>query len=115
METLRLRIDEIDGKILGLLSEFIELLGKRNQIVKEIAIRKKEENHPVRDIEREREVIQRMRTLAADKGINPDVATKIYRMILEDSAIQQDQIMTREHRQIKEPSWRGCCDYSKEA
>ncbi|MCF0144774.1 MAG: chorismate synthase, partial [Firmicutes bacterium] len=74
LETYRESIDEIDGKLLKLFEERMELSGK-------IAKYKKANNIPVQDEKREAEKLTAIERQVADS--NSDYAGRLYRLIFE--------------------------------
>ena len=70
LEEVRAEIDRVDQQI-------IELLGKRAELVRSLGKFKK--GGPVRDPERERRVLEKVKGLALDRGLSPDFVEKVYR------------------------------------
>ncbi|MHC4664249.1 MAG: chorismate mutase [Planctomycetota bacterium] len=71
----RRKIDEIDGRIL-------DLLARRMALAREIAALKTGENAPLRDMQREKAVIQRLRRKAVFAGLDDDFASEIFHRIM---------------------------------
>ncbi|MCH2449300.1 MAG: bifunctional chorismate mutase/prephenate dehydrogenase [Gracilimonas sp.] len=84
LESPRKRIDEIDEKILDLLSE-------RGDIVRDVIKRKVENQLPVFVPAREEEKTKAFKELAKNKGIDPDWAEDFLRMIMTASRATQSQ------------------------
>jgi len=84
LESPRKRIDEIDEKILDLLSE-------RGDIVRDVIKRKVENQLPVFVPTREEEKTKAFKELAKNKGIDPDWAEDFLRMIMTASRATQSQ------------------------
>ena len=76
LEALREKIDEID-------SEIISLMQKRISIAQDIASVKKANNLPIHIPEREKAVIDKIRALASEKGLDPDTIEDIYKLLIE--------------------------------
>ncbi|MDI6710187.1 MAG: prephenate dehydratase [Bacillota bacterium] len=76
---LRESIDALDGRL-------VELLARRTALAREIGRLKR---GPVRDPRREREVIARVRRLAAGYGLDPETAEGVFRLILTHSVMVQ--------------------------
>jgi chorismate mutase len=76
IEDLRKRIDKIDNRILTMLRERVEL-------AREISKVKAEKNLPIRDVVRERGVIERAVTWAREEGLNQKIAGDIFKAIIE--------------------------------
>lgn len=75
---LRLKINEVDEELLDLIIE-------RLRIVQEIGQVKKENGVGIIDENREKEILDRLIAKADEKGINPDVVRKIWRVLMEIS------------------------------
>ncbi len=86
MERLRKLIDNVDLMILSMLSV-------RRQIVHQIAIEKSTNGFPVRDLRREKKILSRIRTAAQKQGLNAETVESIYKIIIEDSSRQQEEIL----------------------
>ena len=84
IERLRKEIDSIDNKI-------VELLSKRKGIVKKIAGIKKQENKPVIDNKREQEIINRLKKLSKEKGLDENFIESIYETIINYSRNEQEK------------------------
>jgi chorismate mutase/prephenate dehydrogenase len=84
LESPRKRIDEIDEKILDLLSE-------RGDIVRDVIKRKVENQLPVFVPAREEEKTKAFKELAKSKGIDPNWAEDFLRMIMTASRATQSQ------------------------
>ncbi len=84
IEELRKEVNRIDGALITLLSE-------RRKISLKIIKEKTKSNKPVREKEREAEIIERIKALALKKKIDPQTAEHIFNEIIEDSVkIQQN-------------------------
>jgi len=71
----RERIDDIDRKL-------VRLLARRQQIVDEVAETKVETGRPARDASREEQLLDRVRSLADEAGLAPDLVARLYEHIL---------------------------------
>ncbi len=71
LEEVRSEIDSVDLQI-------IELLGQRAELVRSLGKLKK--GRLVRDPERERKVLEKVRGMALDRGLSPDFVEKVYRI-----------------------------------
>lgn len=78
IKDLRLKIDEIDKNLLDL---FIERL----QVVKEIGEEKQKNGMAVIDDVREQEVLSHLVERAKNKGVNPEVVRKLWKVLMEIS------------------------------
>lgn len=75
IQSLREQIDSIDSRV-------AQLLGQRTKLVQQIG-NAKGSQIPVRDLQREDEVIHRVRQLAGQNGFEPNVMEEIYRRLME--------------------------------
>jgi len=76
LSDLRRNIDRLDGQIIILLRERVAL-------AKRISKLKLQKGLPIRDNGREREVLDRVAANAERGGINPELAKKIFKEIIE--------------------------------
>ncbi len=72
---LRARIDEIDHKML-------DLLIKRNEVIKEVASVKQKTGFGIRDFTRERELLENRGNLGEEGGLRREVIESLFRVIL---------------------------------
>jgi chorismate mutase len=86
IEELRNEIDRIDDEI-------INLLGKRKDLVAEIAKIKKESDNPVYDKDREQKIIGKLKKMAKEKGLDENFVSSLYAIILKDSKENQERIV----------------------
>ncbi|MFQ5423075.1 MAG: bifunctional chorismate mutase/prephenate dehydrogenase [Phycisphaerae bacterium] len=75
LSVLRAMIDAVDRDLL-------QLLGRRYALVAEIADYKREHTVPIRDLQRERELIRDRRDRAVPLGLSPDLTESLFRLIL---------------------------------
>lgn len=78
MDVLRKKIDKIDEQIL-------KLLKKRVDVVEKIGKYKKNNNIPIKDVKREKEVIEVLVKKAKEYGLSKDIIQKIWRNIFDYS------------------------------
>jgi chorismate mutase/prephenate dehydratase len=89
MQRIRTAIEAVDREILA-------QLRKRMDLAAAIAAAKLESAAPFRDQAREQQVLDRVRRLAAEGGLDPHSVEKLYRDIMEMSiARQQDHVRSR--------------------
>ncbi|ARC36119.1 chorismate mutase [Paracoccus yeei] len=88
MHALRARIDELDGRLVALLSE-------RAALIDEAARIKLREGLPARIDSRVEEVAANARRLAEEKGLDPDLAESLWRMMMEHFIAQEDRLLSR--------------------
>jgi chorismate mutase/prephenate dehydrogenase len=84
LEDLRKRLSALDAAL-------IELIAQRQEIVSEVSAHKISTGAPTRDYAREREILERVRTQAAELGAEPDVAEHVMRLLIRSSLTKQEQ------------------------
>ena len=82
LQALREELEDLDRDIL-------ELLKRRMQRVEDVARVKLEAAVPFRDHQREERVLQRVRGLAVERGLDPHSVERLYRRIMEMSIAHQ--------------------------
>lgn len=87
MPALRALIDAIDR-------DTLQLFARRMALVSEIAALKREGGVPIRDLERERQVLSERRDRAAELGLPTGVIESIYRLLLVASRDMQASMRT---------------------
>jgi len=75
MENLRKRIDEIDARI-------VELISERVHVAEQIGSEKKEQGKFIEDVEREHKVLERVKSIARKKNVSEDDVENIYEKII---------------------------------
>ncbi|MBI2852700.1 MAG: prephenate dehydratase [Chloroflexi bacterium] len=75
IEDLRKRIDEIDAQVVGLVAERMRVAGQ-------IGEEKKKEGRQITDNERERLVIERVKSIALHEKIDPQDIESLYRLLM---------------------------------
>jgi chorismate mutase-like protein len=88
LQNFRERIDAIDEKIIRLISE-------RLGICKEVAEFKSWNDIPMMQPERVNEVLRKRKELADELLINPALVGNIYKLIVEEACILEDEIIER--------------------
>ncbi len=78
LQDLRKTTDEIDIKIIKLLSE-------RLKLARQIGQEKKESEKPIEDRQREAQVIKNVRDLAKKEGVSPEDVERIYKLVIKAS------------------------------
>ncbi|AWR85419.1 chorismate mutase [Meiothermus taiwanensis] len=81
LEGLRLQINAIDARIVGLLAQ-------RARLAKEAA-RLAQGQVPIESKDRQEQIIQHVRYMAEHQGLSPNVAERIYRTILSEFAAME--------------------------
>ena len=80
---LRTRIDALDARLVALLAE-------RSRLIDEAARIKARENLPARIDSRVEEVAHNARRLAEEEGLHPDLAERIWRLMVEHFIAQEE-------------------------
>lgn len=84
IEALRKEIDSIDETILDLLSE-------RKAAIKKIAAIKKKLNKPIVDNGREKQIVERLKKIAGEKGLDKNFIASLYKSIIRNSRKEQKE------------------------
>ena len=84
LDELRKRLSDVDR-------ELIDLIAARQKIVAEIGAHKMQNAVPIRDYEREREVLKGARERALGLGLDPDIAEEIMRPLIRTSLTHQER------------------------
>ncbi len=75
LPVLRAMIDAIDHEVL-------QLLARRNGLIADIAVHKREHHLPIRDPQRERDIISDRRDRGQSLGLNPELLESMWRLIM---------------------------------
>ncbi len=86
IEELRKKINEIDRKL-------IELLAERRKISKEVVVAKKEDGKPIRDQQREMELLNKIISVGKEYNLDSHFITKIFYEIIDDSVRLQQKYL----------------------
>jgi 4-amino-4-deoxychorismate mutase len=86
LKEFRERIDAIDEKI-------VRLIGERLGICSEVAHFKSEHDIPMMQPERVKEVLVKRKRLADEFALNPALIENIYKLIVEEACILEDEII----------------------
>ena len=90
LEDLRQRVNDLDRQLLALVAE-------RKAVSEEVARVKRATGKPTRDYEREREVIMGVRAMAAERGVSPELAEQLLRLLIRSSLTTQEQASVVAH------------------
>ncbi|MFV0293589.1 MAG: chorismate mutase [Paracoccus sp. (in: a-proteobacteria)] len=90
MTTLRAHIDALDARLIALLAE-------RSQLIDRAAWIKARENLPARIESRVEEVAALARNRAADAGLDPDLAERLWRLMMEHFIAQEEAQLGGSH------------------
>lgn len=88
LEDCREKIDKID-------KEIMILLGRRFKIVKKVAFFKKRNNLRIEDKSREKEVLEKVKTIGTEVEISHTWLLKLFRLIIQESKKIQKRINSR--------------------
>ena len=80
---LRQKLDQIDADIISLIAE-------RQFNVEQIGNVKLSTNSPTRDYQREKQVIEKVKSHAKQQGLDPEIAQKIFELVIETSLSKQE-------------------------
>lgn len=96
---LRDRISALDEKLLALLAE-------RRQLAVEVGKAKLASHRPVRDIDRERDMLERLIALGKPHHLDAHYITRLYQLIIEDSVLTQQALLQKHLNKINPHSAR---------
>lgn len=88
MPDLRARIDALDARLIALLAE-------RSALIDEAARIKTRENLPARIDSRVEQVAENARRLAVQQGLDPDLAERLWRVMMDHFIAQEDRVLSR--------------------
>ena len=98
INNLRVKINELDTKLIALLSE-------RRSLSKEVIKSKNADNRPVRDLKRESELLDKIIEIGQEKGLDVHYVTKIFHEVIEDSVrLQQTFLIKSENKKEEKES-----------
>ena len=83
---LRTKISALDEKLLALLAE-------RRSLAVEVGRAKLDSHRPVRDIDRERDLLEHLITLGKTHQLDAHYITRLYQLIIEDSVLTQQALL----------------------
>ena len=87
MPELRVRIDALDAQL-------VALLARRSALIDEAARIKTREHLPARIDSRVEEVAANARRLADEYGLDPDLAERIWRLMMDHFIAQEDRALS---------------------
>lgn len=96
---LRERISALDLKLLALLAE-------RRKLAVEVAQSKMHSHRPIRDKEREKELINALIVEGKKRGLDGNYITRVYQLIIEDSVLTQQALLQQHLNQTSSDSAR---------
>jgi chorismate mutase/prephenate dehydrogenase len=83
LEDLRQRVTDIDRALIALVAE-------RKAVSEEVARVKRASGTPTRDYQRERDVILGVRSIASERGVSPELAEQLLRLLIRSSLTTQE-------------------------
>ena len=90
LEDLRQRVTDIDRQLIALVAE-------RTAVSQEVARVKRATGKPTRDYGRERDVILGVRAVASERGVSPELAEQLLRLLIRSSLTTQEQASVVAH------------------
>ena len=96
---LRDKISALDEKLLALLAE-------RRGLAVEVGKAKLASHRPVRDIDRERDLLERLMTLGKKHHLDAHYITRLFQLIIEDSVLTQQTLLQQHLNKINPHSAR---------
>ncbi len=90
LDALRQRVTDIDRALIALVAE-------RKAVSEQVAQVKRATGKPTRDYERERDVILGVRALAAERGVSPELAEQLLRLLIRSSLTTQEHASVVAH------------------
>jgi len=85
LDELRKKIDEVDSRI-------VRLIAERIKIAEEIGEVKKKLGKQIEDLNREQVVLDNVKEIAGQQGLNPDDIESIYRQIIAASKNMEGEV-----------------------
>ncbi|QCI17784.1 chorismate mutase [Buchnera aphidicola (Acyrthosiphon lactucae)] len=86
--TFRDEINNIDKKI-------VKLLAERKTLVLKIAQCKIKNNQAIRDLEREKKMLQKLTCLGKKNHLKPEYITRLFQLIIEESVLTQKKLLQK--------------------
>lgn len=86
-----MEIEEIRSELERIDREILERVAERQRLVRAVEEEKARLGRPIRDFAREREIIERIRRLAGDAGVDPDLAQRLLELLIRSSLTAQEK------------------------
>lgn len=86
-------INSIRNEISHLDSELLRILSQRRGLSRSVATEKQKKKKPLRDQQRERELLQSLVQKASEAGLDSHYVTSLYKTIIEDSVLYQQDFL----------------------
>lgn len=94
--TKALSLDEIRTSITQIDNQLLSLLAQRREISLQVAINKQSELRPIRDLEREVELLKALIHRGKEKKLDSNYVTRLYHIIIQDSVeLQQRYVQSQ--------------------
>lgn len=84
------------GKISALDEELLKLLAQRRSLAIEVAQAKMTTHRPIRDIDRERDLLEHLITLGKSHKLDAHYITRLFQLIIEDSVLTQQALLQKQ-------------------
>lgn len=97
---------DLRDKISALDAQLLELLGKRRQLAVEVGKAKLASHRPVRDIDREKDLLERLIALGKAHHLDAHYITRLFQLIIEDSVLTQQALLQQHLNQTNPASAR---------
>lgn len=86
-----MNLDDLRDQLTAVDRAILELVARRNAIATSIGARKQDRDLPTRDFSREREVLDGARSRALELGLDPSIAERLLRVLIESSLTTQEE------------------------
>lgn len=83
------------GKISALDEELLKLLAQRRSLAIDVANAKMATHRPIRDIDRERDLLEHLITLGKSHKLDAHYITRLFQLIIEDSVLTQQALLQK--------------------
>jgi len=83
------------GKISALDEELLTLLAQRRSLAIEVARAKMATHRPIRDVDRERDLIEHLISLGKEHQLDAHYITRLFQLIIEDSVLTQQALLQK--------------------
>ncbi len=88
LESLRVKITELD-------SQLLQLLADRQKLTNQVAETKVKNHIPVRDQKREEQLLVRLIKQGKEVGLDPHYVTQLFHVVIEDSVLNQQAMLAQ--------------------
>ncbi|HKI86887.1 MAG TPA: chorismate mutase, partial [Thermoanaerobaculia bacterium] len=84
-------IEEIRSELERIDREILERVAERQRLVRTVEEEKARLGRPIRDFARERRIIERIRRLADESGVDPGLAQRLLELLIRSSLTTQEK------------------------